>query len=805
MLTRAFAFRATAQIGLLTCLATLDTYCVGCHNARVRTADLALDTVDPATAARDPELWERVVRKLRVGVMPPPDARRPDAATYDRVSAWLEDTLDAAPGAGTDPGRPLLRRLNRFEYANAIRDLLGLDIDISTLLPPDDAAYGFDNVAEVLGNSPALLQAYLTAARRISALAVGDASIPPGGTTYTVRQDLSQYAHLEGLPLGTIGGMRARHVFPVDGEYDFQVRLFRTNLSAIRGLEDPHTFELAIDGQRVHLVGIGGDADLIALQGNPTDASDTLEAARLRVRVFVKAGQRDVTAAFVEESPAIFDTTRLQPFIRDFNPYDAEGPPHVQSIAIAGPFNVAGADASPPPSPQLFVCHPAGPDQERPCARDILSTLARRAYRRPVTPDEIEGLLDFYDGGRERGTFESGVQLAVRRILASPVFVFRPEAEPTDVAPGRPYPISDLELASRLSFFLWSTIPDEELLALAEAGRLRDPDVLTAQAERMIADGRSEAFIESFAGQWLQLRNLAGIVPNSERFPDFDHNLRQAFRREAELFFGSMLRNNRSVLDLLDADDTFVNERLAIHYGVPGVLGSRFRHVRLEDDARRGLLGKGAVLLATSHANTTSPVRRGKWVLENLLGAPPPPPPPDLDTALKPSEPGQEPATMRERLEQHRENPVCARCHRMMDPIGFALEGFDATGAWRTHNDDGAPLDSAAVLFDGTPVDSVGDLRRALLRRRDVFVQTLVEKLLIYALGRGLTPADMPTVRDILDATRSRDFRFPALVREIVRSVPFRMRVKAPAAEAGTIAANARSTAERAVADRTNR
>jgi len=763
--------------------AVLDRYCASCHNARVRTADFALDDLDLANPRANGELWETVIRKLRVGLMPPVNVQRPDEAIYDRLVSWLEATVDAAPGATARPGQPLLRRLNRAEYGNAIRDLLGFEVDVATLLPPDDSAYGFDNVADVLGSSPAQFRAYLTAARRISALAVGDPLVPPGGTTYTVRQDLSQDRHLEGLPLGTFGGLRARHVFPVDGEYDIQIRLFRTNLSAIRGLEDPHQLELTLDGRRILLSPLGGDEDLIALQANPTDASDALEADRLRVRAFVEAGQRDLTAAFLEETPSIFDTTRLQPFIRDFNPYDAEGAPHVQSITVQGPFEASSASPRPPGS-RLFVCRPTGAADEAPCARRILSTIARRAYRRPVGEDEIGKLLAFYEEGRADGGFASGIQFGLRRVLASPSFVFRPEVEPSDVAPGVPYPVTDVELASRLSFFLWSSIPDDELLALADEGRLVRPEVLAGQVRRMIADERAEAFVRNFAGQWLHLRNLPGIVPNSEIFPDFDDNLRQAFRREAELFFASVVREDRSVLDLMLADDTFVNERLARHYGIPGVFGSDFRRVRLPDDARRGLLGKGAVLLATSHPTATSPVLRGKWILENVLGAPPPPPPADLDTALKPEAPGAEPRTRREQIEAHRENPVCARCHQVIDPIGFALESFDATGAWRATNDVGTPLDTTAVLFDGTPVDGVGELRRALVRRPEIFVQTLTEKLLIYALGRGLTYEDMPIVRRIVAQARSSDYRFSALLEGIVESAPFRMRVKPASGEA---------------------
>jgi hypothetical protein len=764
----------------------VNQYCLDCHNSQERVADLALDGLDPDRAAAAVETWEKVIRKVRVGQMPKhdPNAPRPEptavhemTAALEKLTASLEQQIDRLSGAQPRPGRPLLGRLNRAEYSNAIRDLLGLDVDVSLLLPPDDAAYGFDNVADVLGNSPTLLQSYLTAARKIGAMAVGDPTAPPDGTTYTARQDLSQDRYLSGQPLGTVGGMSTTHIFPVDGEYDFQIRLYRTNLSAIRGLEDPHQVELTIDGHRILLSEIGGDADLSALQVNPTAASDTLESERLHIRVPVAAGQREVGAAFLGESPAVFDTSRLQPFVRDFNPYDAEGAPHVQSITIQGPFNVAGSASGPAPSEHLFTCRPADPAEEVSCARSILTRIATRAYRRPVTDNEMEGLLSFFERGREHADFAAGIQMALRRVLASPSFVFLPEEEPADLEPGSVYAISDFELATRLALFLWSSIPDDELLRVAGEGRLRNSQVLAAQVHRMLAAPQAAELTENFAGQWLHLRNLAGIVPNSELFPDFDHNLREALRAETELFFSSVLHEDRSALDLLRADYTFVNDRLARHYGIEGVFSSDFRRVHLADENRYGLLGKGALLLATSHPNTTSPVLRGKWVLENILGTPPPPPPPDVDTALR-AEPGAEPRTMREQMERHWANPSCAGCHRLMDPIGFALENFDATGAWQQTNDTGASLDTAGVMFDGTEIHGAVDVRRALLQRPEVFVQTLTEKLLVYALRRGLTYEDMPLVRRIVGNVRDQDYRLSAVLLEVVESVPFQMRVK---------------------------
>jgi len=779
---------ATAQAAVQ---ATLTEYCVACHNQRQATADLAIDTLKLEDVSANKEAWEKVVRKLRLGMMPPLGARRPDPATYQRTIATLETQLDAAVAGQARPGRRMLHRLNRAEYANAVRDLLGLDIDVASLLPPDDAAFGFDNVADAQGSSPALLQAYLTAARRISALAAGDTR-GPDAVTYTVRQDLSQDHHLEGLPLGTVGGSVFEHVFPADGEYEFQVRLYRTNLSAIRGLEDPHQIELTIDGERKLFTRIGGPEDLVPLQKNPTDTGDKLEATRLRVRVPIKSGRHAVAAAFLEEVPPLLETNRLQRFIRDFsNPYDAEGAPHVQSITIQGPFEQA--HASNPPSSRLFVCRPATAADERPCATRILSTVARRAYRRPLTADEKAGLLAFYQQGRATGSFEKGIGFALRRVLASPAFVFRGEGEPAQPAPSRAFYVNDFELASRLSFFLWSSIPDDELLKLAEGGRLRRPDVLVRQVRRMLADPRGEALVSNFAGQWLHLRNLRGIVPNSELFPDFDDNLRQAFRREAELFFGSVIRENRSVLDLLTGDYTFVNERLARHYKIPGVFGSHFRRVQLTDDARRGLLGKGAILMVTSHANTTSPVLRGKWVLENVLGSPPPVPPPDVP-ALAEDESKRAPRTMRQQMEQHRLNPGCAGCHRLMDPIGFALENFDAVGAWRARNEGGVPIDTADQLANGDKVDGVRGLRDALMRRSDVFVQTLTEKLLIYGLGRGLSPDDMPLVRQVVRTAKPDGYRFSALVLGIVNSAQFQMKSPSAAPEGTQAGADSAAT-----------
>jgi mono/diheme cytochrome c family protein len=757
-----------------TARAALDKYCVGCHNQKLKTANLMLDNADLTKVSEQGEMWEKVILKLKLGMMPPPGLPRPDENARLGVVQYLQTELDRAAAAHPNPGRPLVHRLNRAEYGNAIRDLLGFDVDVATLLPPDDSSYGFDNVAEALGTSPALLQAYLAAARKISAVAVGDPHIGAGGVTYSVRQDLSQDTHIEGLPLGTTGGAVFRHVFPADGYYDFRLRLYRTNLDTTRGLEQPHRMELSIDGERVLLATIGGNQDLAALQKNTTDVSDAIEANRLRIRVFVKAGERDVAAAFIEEVAARFATRRLQSFVRDFSTYDAEGAPHLKSLTIQGPFESKGAAD---PAGRIFACRPVNASDEIPCARRILSAVAHRAWRRNLTSVEIDGLMSFYQTGRKTGNFDSGVEFALRRILAAPSFVYRAEIEPGTVKPGETYRIGDFELASRLSFFLWSSIPDDTLLDLAAQNKLHQPAVLAREVRRMIADPRGEALVSNFAGQWLQLRNLQGIQPDPEKFPDFDDNLRQAFRREAELFFESIVKEDRPVPDLMTADYTFVNERLARHYGIPGVVGSDFRRVTLVDDERRGLLGKGAVLMVTSHANATSPVLRGKWVLENILGSPVPPPPPDVP-ALKETEPGATPRTMREQMEQHRANPVCAGCHKTTDPIGFALENFNEVGGWRTSSEGGVALNTAVTLADGTKVDGARDLRMALTKDPETFVQTFTEKLLVYALGRGVTWQDMPAIRHIIGEAQPQDYRFSALVLGIVESVPFEMRMK---------------------------
>jgi mono/diheme cytochrome c family protein len=748
-------------------------YCVTCHNERTKAGGLVLANVDTGRVEANAETWEKVLRKLQAGAMPPQGVRRPEQAKYDELISWLQTDLDKAAAAHPNPGRPLLHRLNRTEYANAIRDLLGLEnIGVESLLPADDSSYGFDNIADVLGVPSLLLERYLDAAGKISAIAVGDPEITPASTMYRVRQDLSQDQHIEGLPLGTIGGTLIHYTFPLDADYVFTVKLFRTHHGVVRGLEHPNQLEITVDGERVHLATIGGDKDLAALYENEAIASDAIDP-RTKVRVHVKAGQRDVGVDFVGKPPTE-DSRPLEPFLRASDTRDHLGRPHVDMVTIAGPLNASGPGDT-ASRERIFTCHPAPGAADMKCAKQIVSTIAHRAFRSPVGEVEMRRLMAFYEEGKRKGGFERGIELAIRRILASPKFVFRIEAEAPALAVGAAYRISDVELASRLSFFLWSSIPDDELLRVAEQGSLSKPGVLDRQVTRMLADPKSEALVENFAGQWLQLRNLKNIVPNNDDFPDFDDNLRQAFRRETELLFASVIHEDRDVLDLLTADYTFVNERLARHYGIPNVYGTQFRRVPVTDEARRGLLGQGSILTLTSHAERTSPVLRGKWVLENLLGMPPPPPPPDVP--LLPEQSAQKPRSMREQMEAHRANQPCAGCHKLMDPIGLALENFDAVGAWRAA-DAGAPVDATGVLLDGSKVDGVVTLRQALLRRPQVVVGTMTEKLLTYALGRGLGYYDMPTVREIVRTAAKNDYRFSSIATGIVASPAFQMRIK---------------------------
>jgi mono/diheme cytochrome c family protein len=757
--------------------ALVTRYCVTCHNDRAKTGGLSLQQIDFNNVPEAAETWEKVVRKLRGGMMPPLGAPRPEQAAIEGLVSFAETSIDRAAVAAPNPGRSPLHRLNRAEYANAIRDLLALDIDATAFLPADDEANGFDNIADVLKVSPSLLEQYLTTSRKVAALAVGDPATLPASAVYRVPPDRAQADHVEGLPLGTRGGIVIHHNFPLDADYDFRVNLLQNIVGYVPGLEWPHQLEISIDGERVFAAPVGGDADNKLSDTNLAAAKEALDQ-RLKTRIHVKAGPRVVAVAFIRKNSAE-SVEPLQPFTRDLDMQNMNGIPLIEHVQIAGPFNQAGPGDT-PSRRKIFVCRPSAPREEAACAKSILSTLARRAYRRPIDT-EIDTLLSFYEAGRKKGSFDSGIENALRFILTSPKFLFRDEPDPANVAPGSVYAISDLELASRLSFFLWSSVPDDQLLTLASQHKLREPAVLERQVKRMLADPKSKSLVDNFAAQWLFVRNLQSVLPDTQSFPNFDDNLRQAFRQETGLFFDSVLREDRNVLDLLTADYTFVNERLARHYGIPDVYGSRFRRVTLADDNRRGLLGEGTVLSVTSYPNRTSPVLRGKWILENILGTPPPPPPPNVPT-LKENGEGGKVMSVRERLEEHRKVPACATCHRVMDPLGFSLENFDATGAWRTKEAPGVAVDATGQLADGTPVDGPVALRKALLKHPEQFVRTITEKLLTYGLGRGLEYYDMPVVRAIARDAARQNNRFSALILGIVKSTPFQMK---KATEAG--------------------
>ncbi len=776
------AFAAISTWASLACMqaatptprALLDQYCVTCHNERAKTAGLLLDKADPANVSLDAETWEKVVRKLRAGAMPPQGMPRPDHATLENFVETLETSLDRAAAERPNPGRAPVHRLNRAEYANAIHDLLTVDIDVTGLLPADDESYGFDNIAETLRMSPVLLERYLSAARKISRLAVGDTNIIPSYETYRVRPDLGQDEHIEGLPLGTRGGLLIHHNFALDGEYIFKTKLALNTSAKVRGLDYPNDFVITVDGAIVHRATIGGKADEDASDDNSSDGENSI-LARLLAKVPIHAGAHTVGIAFIQKTSAQPDGV-MEPYLRStVDPLEQRGVPLIDNVSIGGPFDATGPGDT-PSRRVIFVCRPKASAEEVPCARKILANLARRAYRKPVSDSEMERLLGFYQQGRNAGNFDQGIESALRFMLTDPMFIFRFERDPVNVAAGGVYRVSDLELASRLSFFLWSSIPDDQLLTVAAEGKLHEPAVLEGQVRRMLADARSEALVQNFAGQWLYLRNVRGANPNIEEFPDFDDNLREGFRKETDLFFDSIIHEDRSVLDLLNANYTFVNERLARHYGIPDVYGSRFRRVTITDDARRGLLGQGSFLLVTSYATRTSPVLRGKWILENVLGTPVPPPPPNVP-ALKENAPGAKPLSVRARLEEHRKNPACAVCHKIMDPVGFALENFDAVGQWRDV-DAGAPIDASGVLVDGAKVDGPVALRKAIVSRPQTFATTMTEKMLTYALGRGMDYYDMPVVRGIVREMAKNDYHFSSLVLGIVKSAPFQMRVK---------------------------
>lgn len=750
----------------------IQKYCVTCHNARAKTGGLVLEGLDPAQTAEHADIWEKVVRKLRGGMMPPQGMPRPDEATIAQFAAALENVLDRQALRSPDPGHKPIQRLNRTEYGNAVRDLLDVNVDVAELLPPDDESDGFDNIAGVLRISPSLLDQYLSASRKISRLAVGtDKDLLT--STYRVPPDDSQDEHVEGLPLGTRGGLEFRHNFPQDGDYDFAVFILRNIVGYMTGLEFEHHLEISIDGRRVFYEHVGGAEDNLASDTNMSEAGDKIDA-RLRTRVHVTAGPHDVVVTFVKRDDAESDEP-LQPQERNYDLQDMNGIPMLDRVTVTGPYNPSGAGDT-PSRRRVFVCHPAGATDEGACARRILSTLARRAYRRPVTADDMAPIMAMYEQGRKRGSFDDGIERGLRLVLADPKFIFRTETPPA--TPGATAPVTDLELASRLSFFLWSSIPDDELLTVAAQGRLHQPPVLGQQVRRMLKDRKSNAIVENFASQWLMLRNLKSDFPTPLKFPDFDNELRDAFATETKMFFASIMHEDRSLIDFLDGDYTFVNERLARHYGIPNVYGSRFRRVTLTDENRRGLLGQGSVLTVSSYPHRTSVVLRGKWILENLLGTPPPSPPPNVPT-LKENDEGGEPQSLKARMEEHRRSPQCASCHRVMDPLGFALENFDAIGEWRSKDESG-PIDATGQLADGTRVDGPAALRKALLKHSDQFVRTFTEKLMTYGLGRELDYYDMPEVRKIARDAAAQNYRFSSVVLGIVKSPGFQMK-KAPA------------------------
>lgn len=766
-----------------TARAVINKYCVTCHNAKLKTAGLQLDSLDIDHVGDRADLWEKVARKLRTGEMPPAGLPRPDKATYANATAELESALDAAAAARPNPGRVAVHRLNRAEYTAAVRDLLGLDIDGKAMLSADGADQeGFDNVASVLSVSPVLLENYLSAARRISRIAVGDLTLHPGVDTYKYSKVLIQDDHMNDLPFGSQGGALIPYYFPLDGEYTIKVLLRRQNYDYIVGMGEPHQIDIRLDGVRVRRFTVGGEAKGMTNPENfigNTQGSPEFEVymhtadAGLEVRIPVKAGKREVAVSFVRrfrEPEGILQPPQVS-YGRTTNEY-YHGNPSVEFVYIGGPYGTTGHGDS-PSRRRIFLCTPKDAASEEPCARSILSTLATRAYRRPVTDDDVNTLLSFYRAGRAEKDFDEGIQKGLERILASPAFLFRVESVPANTAPGAPYHLSDLDMASRLSFFLWSSIPDDELRNLAVRGQLKDPKILEQQVQRLLHDPRSRALVDGFASRWLGLSKLPGIVPDTDLYREFDENLRDAMAKETQIFVASQMKEDRSVMDLVSADYTYVNERLARQYGIPNVYGDRFRRVQFTDGVRGGLLGQASILAVTSYPNRTSVTVRGRYLLTNLLGAPPPPPPPDVP-ALKEAGADGQPRSLRQRMELHRTNTVCASCHQRMDPLGFALENFDALGKWRTQSD-GAPIDASASLPDGTRFEGVGGLRTLLASHKEDFARTFTEKLLAYAIGRGIETNDLPAIRKIVRDAAPQDYRWSGIISGIVKSTPFSM------------------------------
>jgi len=750
----------------------VDEYCLSCHDKDHEKGGLVLETIVSHDVAQHPDVWEKVIRKMRARLMPPVGKDRPDDRTYDAVVSFLEGSLDRAAATHPDPGRTAtIRRLTRTEYQNAIRDLLALDVDVASLLPADESSYGFDNVT-VGDLSPTLLDRYVTAAEKISRVAVGRSSKSPDGETIRIPADLTQEEHIDGLPIGTRGGALVNYTFPEDGEYEFQIRLTRDRDEHVEGLGEPHDLELLLDRARVQVFTVKPPVREAGVPETEQPSHAKVDQ-HLKVRLAVTAGPHAVGVTFPKKPSALLESVR-QPYQTHFNSYrHPRIQPAIYSISIIGPYDPKGPGDT-PSRRRIFVSHPATPAQEDAAAKHILASLMRRAYRKPVSAADVQGPFNLYKKARVEGDFDAGIEMALSAVLVSPQFLFRVEQDPPGVAAGTAYRISDLELASRLSFFLWSSIPDEPLLTVAEAGTLHQPAILERQVRRMLADPRSRALVDNFAAQWLRLRNLDSITPDMRLFPDFDDNLRQAFRQETELFVESIIREDRSALDLLRANYTFLNERLAKHYGIANVYGTRFRRVELDEDSwRGGLLRQGSILTVTSYATRTSPVLRGKYVLDNFLGVPPPPPLPDVPALKDNTVNGR--LAVRDRLSEHRTNANCAPCHNMMDPLGLSLEKYDAVGRRRAI-EAGAAIDASGGLPDGSKFGDVNGLETALLRRPELFVGTLTEKLMTYALGRGVEYYDGPATRAIVRDARAQNFRMSSIIMGIVKSQPFQMR-----------------------------
>ena len=755
--------------------ALVDQYCIWCHDDVEKSGDLSMSGLDLAEVGQNTEIVEKMIRKLRAGMMPPLGQPRPDARTLEAFVTSMEGGVDRVAAASPNPGRRALARLNRIEYANSIRALLGIEVDVAALLPPDSMGHGFDNMADALSISPALIEGYIRAAGEISRVAVGDPKASATSASYSISRTASQMYYVEGAPMGTRGGTSVVHNFPADGEYTFTMTFYGESTGGIFGLNNPlaedykEQIEVSINGERAEVLEVLNSMN----ESQPAGLSLTTKP------ISVKAGPQRVSAAFIQRFYGLVDDLirPIEHTIADQQVSTGEGIttlPHLQDLNIKGPFNTTGVSLTPSRA-RIFTCRPTSAAEEEPCATEILSDVATQAYRRPVSAEDLEGLMTFYRTGREAGDFESGVRTALQALLASPNFVFRFEQVPAGVEQGQNHRISDLELASRLSYFLWSTVPDDELIRVASEGRLQDPEMLEQQVRRMLRDPLSEALSTRFAAQWLRLRDLEGKIPDPILFPQFDAGLGESMRRETELFFASIVREDRNVLDLLTGDYTFIDERLAKHYKLPSVIGNRFRRVPLTDENRRGLLGQASILTLTSNADRTSPVQRGKYVMEVLLGSPPPAPPPNVP-ALEEAErlTGGEVLTLRKRMEEHRANPVCAACHKLIDPIGLALENFDVTGRWRTL-DAGAPIDPVGELYDGTILNGPTSLRQAILDRSDAFIHNFTENLLTFGLGRKVEHYDLPTVRAIARAAAAEDNRFSSFITGVVGSAAFQM------------------------------